>query len=81
MNTNQTLYFTCPHCEERFAQDRGAGQGCPCRRDLPLQLLRRAGDIPGRVRRGLRRAIQGEEGLLLLQPRTLQVRPINIDRP
>ena len=20
MNTNQTLYFTCPHCEERFAQ-------------------------------------------------------------
>ena len=20
MTTNQTIYFTCPHCEERFAQ-------------------------------------------------------------
>ena len=81
MNTNQTIYFTCPHCEERFAQieepdrDVHTGETYHCGEcGVP-------GHLPGAVHRGVRPATQGEKGLLLLQPRTLQVRPINIDRP
>ena len=81
MTTTQTIYFTCPHCEERFAQieepDRDVHTGeiyhCnSCGVQVIFQALSAEDYVP---------SPRGEAGLLLLQPRTLQVRPINIDRP
>ena len=80
MPTEQTLFFACPHCNERFARVEEPGQRHPHRGDLPLRLLRHPGDLPGRVRRGLRAATQGAEGLLLLPARALQLRTIHLDR-
>ena len=77
MNRDQTVYFTCPHCDERFARVEELRQGHPHRGDIPLLLLRHPGGLPGGDRRGLRAAAQGKKGLPLLQPRTLPVRAVN----
>ena len=44
MPTEQTLFFTCPHCDERFAQveEPTRRQGHPHRGDLPLRQSRAA---------------------------------------
>ena len=37
MAREQTLFFTCPHCDERFAQVEEPDGGHPHRGDLPLR--------------------------------------------
>ena len=77
MNRDQTVYFTCPHCDGRFAQveeldrDIHTGETYHCG-SCGIQVVFQSYD-----RRGLRAAAQGEEGLPLLQPRTLPVRAVN----
>ena len=63
MPTEQTLFFTCPHCDERLAQVEEP--------DKDIHTGETYHD-----RRGLRAAPQGEKGLPLLQPRTLPVRAV-----
>ena len=67
MNRDQPVYFTCPNCDERFARVEELDGDVHTGGDIPLRLLRRPGGVPGGVRRGLRAAAHGEEGLPLLQ--------------
>ena len=80
MTTTQTIYFECPTCHERFAQTEvfeteihmGETYYCgECGGQVVFQALSIEEYVP---------TPQGEKGLLLLHPRTLQIRA-NIDQP
>ena len=79
MTTNQTIYFTCPSCDERFAQVEELDRDIHTGEIYHCSLLRSPGDIPGGVRRGLRAATQGEEGLPLPQSRSPVHSPLQDD--
>ena len=80
MPTEQTLFFDCPHCDERFAQveefdkDIHTGEIYHCG-SCGIQVIFQAVTVedyvpPPRARRGVP----------LLQPRAVQVRAVNYDR-
>ena len=76
MPAEQTLFFTCPHCGERFAQveepdrDIHTGETYHCG-SCGIQVIFQAVTVEDYVP-----PPQGEKGLPLLQPRTLPVRAV-----
>ena len=76
---DQTIYFTCPSCEERFAQVEELDRDIHTGEIYHCLVLRRPSDIPGGIRRGLRAATQGEEGLPILQSRPPVHSPLQDD--